>query len=608
MINSLTLRAKLTLLCMVPIACALAFGLKLTLERVSAVREFKSFDEAMTLANLLADLNEANSAEQGVAWSYTTTAIDENGIEVVQKVRNAYDRNGAMLDERYQAMSAFRDSINLDNYDPKLKLIIGDVDEVIGAIQSHRARVKQTMDYGEIIAPYVVAREKIQAIYPALLKETSDKELSLKLTAYNVYLDYHNALVQYIGVMIWAHQVADLPPNGYARYESFHRESVTLLKHFRNIASPEIVQQLDEIHNRPDSRWVAEKVAGFLNRNEDWHDFPQDKAIENEFKAKGEGRSEELATILLDLRNEIGEYTHEKIESLARNRNLSAIITLVTIGFSIAITLYFAGAVSRMIMKITEGIATGSAQVSAAARQITQASNTLADSSSTQASSVEETTAMISQILSMTKATAENAKQASEMIQTTSQVLSESTATMDDLNQAMGQISQNSDETKKIMGTINDIAFQTNILALNAAVEAARAGESGAGFAVVADEVRNLAGRSANASENTSKLMEGSNVSILSGAECANRANEAFSNVEERAKEIFRRVSEIDSAAFRQAEAIEEIGLAADKVDRATQSNAASAEECASSATMLHTQAKLLDEHIRHLTEMVNGK
>src|SRR6185369_10906883 len=117
-------------------------------------------------------------------------------------------------------------------------------------------------------------------------------------------------------------------------------------------------------------------------------------------------------------------------------------------------------------------------------------------------------------IRAMTQATSENAKKATAMIDDTTKIVAESNVAMTDMNQSIRQIKDNSGETKKILRTINDIAFQTNILALNAAVEAARAGEHGAGFAVVAEEVRNLAQRSATASSNSNSLIESSNQCI----------------------------------------------------------------------------------------------
>ena len=101
------------------------------------------------------------------------------------------------------------------------------------------------MEYTQIIAPYNDITAQIQSVYPVLLHETSDKELAQRLAAYNLYLDYHASCVQYIGVMIWAHQIFPLPPNGYVRYESYYRESESLLKHFRNLAPPGIVAHLD---------------------------------------------------------------------------------------------------------------------------------------------------------------------------------------------------------------------------------------------------------------------------------------------------------------------------------------------------------------------------
>ncbi len=606
--KELSLKARLAGLASIPLLCATIFGLTLTFERVNELREFTSFEEAMNLANILAEVNEANNAELGNAWCWTPTAVNENGIDVVQGIRDTWEVNGQNLNAKYQLLLEARESIDMSNFDPKLGQILGQVDDAIANLSGHRSEMRNTMDYNAIISPYVDLKTMIQALYPALLGETNDKDLTQKLTAYNLYLDYHSACVQYTGVMIWAHQIPTLPDDGYARYESYYRESETLLKHFRNLAADELREQVDSILLSTNGKWVDENIHSFLTSGGDFHDFSTHRELEAEFKKKAEGRNTELGKVMSSIRGEIMSFTAAKIESLAFNRNITAIITLLVISASIAFNIYSGKKLTNLIVQITNGLAEGANHVYLAAKQISQASESLAQSSCDQASNVEQTNSMIARIQSITEATNENAKHASSMIKTTSQVIEESSKTMNEMNVSIDQIASNSEETKKIMGTINDIAFQTNILALNAAVEAARAGESGAGFAVVADEVRNLAQRSARASENTNTLIESSNESISSGAESASRANSAFTKVLSSTEDVFKHVSEIDRNSTEQSKAIHDIANAASKLDQSTHSNAASAEECAASANLLNQQAEGLEDFVEQLEKIVYGK
>ena len=165
--------------------------------------------------------------------------------------------------------------------------------------------------------------------------------------------------------------------------------------------------------------------------------------------------------------------------------------------------------ITKPIRLVVDGLAEGAEQVASAAGQVSGSSQQLAEGASEQAASIEETSSSLEEMSSMTRQNAEHASQANKLMAETSDVVVKANQSMDRLTVAMVEITTASEETSKIIKTIDEIAFQTNLLALNAAVEAARAGEAGAGFAVVADEVRNLAMRAAEAAKNTANLIEG---------------------------------------------------------------------------------------------------
>jgi methyl-accepting chemotaxis protein len=176
---------------------------------------------------------------------------------------------------------------------------------------------------------------------------------------------------------------------------------------------------------------------------------------------------------------------------------------------------------------------------------------------------------------------------------------------MNRLTGSMREISTASEETSKIIKTIDEIAFQTNLLALNAAVEAARAGEAGAGFAVVADEVRNLAMRAAEAAKNTADLIEGTVKKVQDGSDLVNRTNEAFIQVSESSSKVGDLVGEISAASNEQAQGIEQVNTAVAEMDKVTQQNAANAEESASASEEMSAQAEQMKAIVGELVALV---
>jgi methyl-accepting chemotaxis protein len=178
---------------------------------------------------------------------------------------------------------------------------------------------------------------------------------------------------------------------------------------------------------------------------------------------------------------------------------------------------------------------------------------------------------------------------------------------MEKLTISMKDISEASEETQKIVKTIDEIAFQTNLLALNAAVEAARAGEAGAGFAVVADEVRNLAMRAADAAKNTSGMIEGTVKKIKDGSDLVTTTNEAFTEVATSASKVGELVGEIAAASNEQAQGIEQVNRAVAEMDKVTQQNAANAEESAGASEEMRGQAEQMKDVIAELLVLVSG-
>jgi methyl-accepting chemotaxis protein len=268
--------------------------------------------------------------------------------------------------------------------------------------------------------------------------------------------------------------------------------------------------------------------------------------------------------------------------------------TLLAIALGVLLGVFLSRSITSALNKVIASLSAGSDQVSGAAGQVSQSSQSLAEGASEQASSLEETSASLEELSSMTKQNSDNARQANTMSGETRKSVDESREAMARMGEAIGKIKASSDQTAKIIKTIDEIAFQTNLLALNAAVEAARAGDAGKGFAVVAEEVRNLAQRSAEAAKTTASLIEDSQKNADHGVSVSREVADILSGIVGRVQKLSNLIGEVSAASEEQAKGIEQIGTAVSQMDKLSQANAANAEESASASEELSAQSKEL--------------
>ncbi len=251
---------------------------------------------------------------------------------------------------------------------------------------------------------------------------------------------------------------------------------------------------------------------------------------------------------------------------------------------------------------ILRQINTSAEQVSSASNQVSSSAQSLSQGAVEQASSVEELAARISEISDQVKDTADSAREVREQTHQAGEGVSVCNQQMQELMKAMEKIHSSSEEIGKIIKTIEDIAFQTNILALNAAVEAARAGTAGKGFAVVADEVRNLASKSAEASKNTSLLITHSTEAVQTGTEIAKHTADALSDVVDNIQSMVGSIDQISAVSNEQSEAVLQVNEGIGQISSVVQSNSATAQESAAASEELSAEATNLKQLVDRFT------
>jgi methyl-accepting chemotaxis protein len=347
------------------------------------------------------------------------------------------------------------------------------------------------------------------------------------------------------------------------------------------------------------------------------------KARERYLEAVGKDREKAREILTVDMNKALDAFSKKTLSMLDYNAKegrtsglllvnhvRSSTITIIIIGIvglllSAGFAIFIVKGTSSVLKRTATALNNASHNVAGAAGQVSSASHSLAEGASEQAASLEETSASLEEIDSQSKHNADLAGNARQLADETLQATEAGSRQMDEMSAAMNDIKTSSDNIAKIISTIDEIAFQTNVLALNAAVEAARGGEAGAGFAVVAEEVRNLAQRSARAAKETADKIDDSIKKSARGVELSKRVSEGLHDISEKSRKMNELVNEIATSSGQQSEGLSQVSTAMTQMDHVTQSNASSAEETASSAQELNTQSEVMLENVSALLRLV---
>ena len=329
--------------------------------------------------------------------------------------------------------------------------------------------------------------------------------------------------------------------------------------------------------------------------------FPQ---FLNDFRTL-EGPLAKISDILEASAKEIKDKSHASIPTfLQRVASGTALAMVVLIVISVAVY----RSIPKPFKALADSLASTADSVVNFAETLTATSQTVADAAGEQAASLEETSASLEEMSAMTQRNSESAQAAKHLAEQTRNSATTGMTNMTQMREAMSDIMTSSDNIVRIVKSIDEVAFQTNILALNAAVEAARAGEAGLGFAVVADEVRSLAQRSAQAAHETAEKIEDCIRKSRRGAEITETVAVSLEEILKQVTKMDELVAAIASASREQTQGIGQIASAVHHMDKVTQTNAAGADQNASTAQDLNIQSTELKNTVSQLIQLVGGE
>jgi methyl-accepting chemotaxis protein len=595
--QKLTLAVRLTLLLALPLVGVLAFGVAGGWSKYREMRAYASIRASGTVLYELGNVVHELQRERGRAAVF----VGRKGAKFAQELPVQQQATDAAI-ARYEMVKHQLAAVDLG---PRFATALQTGLAAVGELPAKRQAIQTfAITSAESTTYFTQTIAKLLEVISLLSHRVSDAEISNGIAAYVNFLEAKEQAGIERAVLA-----------GVFSADKFNGDTHARL--IQAIAAQNTYLHLFEIRVQPEQmRFYTDTVRGSaVDLTSSMRQTALDRVATGGFGIDSAAWFDAI-TAKMELMKQVEELLAKdysaaagRIEATAQRAffitgGTTVTIFLLTAAFGVWVIRSISGPVKRTIGELSSN----AAQTTSASQQVSSSSQSLAEGSADQASQLEQTSSALAQMAAMTKRNATSAQRAKEMAHQARVSVETGTRHMTEMGQAMNAIKASSDDISKIIKTIDEIAFQTNILALNAAVEAARAGEAGMGFSVVAEEVRNLAQRSAQSARETAGKIEDAIQRSDRGVQISASVATALGDILEKVRQVDGFVVEIAEASARQTQDIDQVGGAVSRMDKITQANAANAEETAAAAEELNAQAASLQDSVSDLARLVGDR
>ncbi len=604
MITALSLRAKFTLLIVLPLTAALYFAASDPVRLSKKAAELKRIDEATHLTfvcgRLKADINLENIQQWALFNQTDAPALYRRQVDQSRQTMNAVRAAVSGMDLRDFG----------DDFEAAIHQVL-DSDQALERAREYFSTQQLGSNRDADAAKehrriYVELSKHCSATVASLVGETGETSIRGRLQTLVWFGQIADATEREIGLYLWAHQRGNLPPHAIVEVEHAGALRRYLENQILLYTEPTLREYFVSVFQHPD--YVAAATAVLAFRQPDMappRPFPQ--SAEAAWDIKAVAWQAVVSPVEPALLRELREHTATYLATISHERNLNLLLLIAAVGLSAGFGIWLARDTCRSISAATVTIVSSAHSIAVTASDAAQLGQQLAGTTSEQSTFIEETMSSLESVRTTNHRNAEGATHAVAQIGESSRSAAASGESMRTLLSCMENMHRTCEQTSAIMKRIDEIAFQTNLLALNASIEAARAGEAGAGFAVVAEEVRNLAKHTTAASAETARLLASLRATIADGARVAQTVDRSFVDVLSQTSTSVELINDIHAASQEVVEGLRSISDTTTKLNGGTLNSVSVADKNTKIADAMAVQANALIGTVRQLEKLVAG-